>query len=157
MLLDVPSFETRCSLLFRAPPKPPSTGRTRWLLLLPLGLTCCAEPLRNRPPVLRFAEARCSWDAPRQGWFWRLSADATDPNGLGDLVEVWADIYDISSWTWVESFLLDWHDGYLWRSSFFQQDSEYICGDPDYTVRFVVYDVERASSALDVSIVESEW
>src|SRR4051794_20793240 len=48
----------------------------------------------NSPPLITYADAGCEWDPGYQDYVWAFDADADDPDGLLDVVTVYADVYD---------------------------------------------------------------
>jgi len=95
----------------------------------------------NYAPEIWDADAGCYYDGYERDDIWYFEADVDDPDGLGDIQSVWADVYDEWDGTLVESFELyptdqpgiyfsDWLGSTTWLD----------CGYPDYTVDIVVYD-----------------
>jgi hypothetical protein len=99
-------------------------------------------PVVNFSPMVLSADAGVFWDDYYFDDIWYFSADVDDPDGVYDVVEVWADVYDeYRGGVLVESFPLDpTADPYIWYSEWLGS-STYL--DPfydGYTVDIVAYD-----------------
>lgn len=123
---------------------------TRTALALFVALPACVivddgphpDPYVNYAPVINAAEAGCYWDTYYGDNIWYFSADADDPNGVYDVISVWADVYDGPSGAWVDSFELyaDPQDPYIWFSDWLGSTTYLNCGYPNYEVDIVAYD-----------------
>jgi len=100
-------------------------------------------PEINYTPIVLNGDASVYWDGYYGDDVWYFEAVVDDPNGVYDVVDVWADVYD--EWrggVCVESFqLFPTEDPYLWYSDWLGSTT-YL--DPfygGYTVDLVAYDV----------------
>ncbi len=93
----------------------------------------------NYAPNITWAEAGCFWDPVVYDYVWYFDSDVTDPDGLGDVFEVYADVYDEFSGAWVDSFLLENYGSAIWYTEWLQFQTYLDCGRP-YVVEFVAYD-----------------
>lgn len=96
----------------------------------------------NTPPVVTSAEAYVSFDPAYGDYIWTFDATVDDADGVLDVQQVWADVYD--EWAGgqlVESFeLYPTDDPYFWYSDWLGSTTFL---DPDwdgYSVDFVAYD-----------------
>lgn len=98
-------------------------------------------PPANAAPTIEWADASCYWDEVYRDDVWWFEADVYDDDGLGDIVAVYADVYDGYTLEWVDSFEL-YHDGGPTWYSAWQGHSTYLdCAYYDYIVDFVAEDV----------------
>lgn len=96
----------------------------------------------NYDPYVVSAAAYVYFDQYYFDDIWTFEATVDDPNGVGDIIGVWADVYDeYAGGVLVESFeLYPTNDPYFWFSDWFGSTTWL---DPfwgGYTVDFVVYD-----------------
>lgn len=98
-------------------------------------------PVVNYAPYVDGAEAGVYWDAGLRDDIWYFDAVADDPDGVYDVTEVWADVYDDYTGEYLESFeLYPTNDPYRWYSDWLGSSTWL---DPFYTgysVDFVAYD-----------------
>ena len=94
----------------------------------------------NAPPYITYADAGCWWDGPSRDYIWSFEAEAGDPDGVYDVVEVYADVYERGQW--LESFDLwpDDYDPYFWYSDWYESSTWLYCGDPGYVVDIIAVD-----------------
>jgi hypothetical protein len=93
----------------------------------------------NAAPYVDFADAYVYYDPYYRDDIWTFEATVDDPNGVYDVVQVWADVYDGP--VLVESFeLYPTDDPYYWFSDWLGSTTML---DPfwgGYSVDFVAYD-----------------
>lgn len=95
----------------------------------------------NYAPEVTWAEAGCYWDAYYRDYIWYFEADANDPNGVYDVVSVWADVYDSYNGAWQDSFeLFPTDDPLTWFSDWLGSTTYLSCNYPGYVVDIVAYD-----------------
>lgn len=95
----------------------------------------------NYAPEILSAEAGCYWDGYYHDDIWYFEADVDDLDGLRDITQVWADVYDEWDGSLVESFeLYPTDDPYLWFSDWLGSSTWLDCWYGNYTVDFVAYD-----------------
>jgi hypothetical protein len=104
----------------------------------------------NYAPYVLSAEAGCYWDPSYRDYVWTFDADVDDPNGWGDVFEVWADVYDDTTGAWVDSFYLNPVDEFYWSSAWLQASTWLDAAFPYYVIDFVPYDYSGASSVASV-------
>ncbi|MBN2798933.1 MAG: hypothetical protein JXX28_07270 [Deltaproteobacteria bacterium] len=106
------------------------------------------QPVNYAPEVLR-ADAGVYWDDYNRDDIWYFEAEVEDSNGPRDVVEVWADVYDLyEDDLYIESFELyptddpwiwysDWLGGSTWLDPYYH----------GYVMDIVAYDsVDQAGS-----------
>ena len=115
--------------------------------------TSTPEPIQEYAPVVVDAEAGCYWDRSYRDDIWYFQADVDDGNGIGDVVSVWADVYDeFANGVFVESFeLYPTDDPYVFFSDWLGSSTHLDCLYEGYTVDFVVYD------QLELTGSETVW
>ncbi len=98
------------------------------------------EPLNALPEVYD-AYAGVFWDYAYDEEVWLFEASVDDADGVYDVVEVWADVYDEYTGELADSFELDsTDDPYFWTVEWFSADTYLDPYYDDYTVDFVGYD-----------------
>jgi hypothetical protein len=110
------------------------------ILLSALLEPACAGPVENHPPKVTWARAVCWPQDEDEVARWRFEAAVTDQDGQADLVEIWADVYDLERGGYVESVLLEWYDAFHWETSRDQGETLLDCDHVFYGVRFVAWD-----------------
>ncbi len=100
----------------------------------------------NDAPEITYADASCGWDDYYWDDVWFFDADVADADG--DVVEVFADVYDAYSGQWVDGFPLDWEVGGTWSSAWVGSSTYLACGYPDYVVDFTAIDSFGASDVV---------
>lgn len=109
-----------------------------------------AAPVNYAPELLE-ADAGCYYDRSFRDDIWMFDAVVDDPNGVYDVVAVYADVYDDFDGTLVESFeLLPTDDPYIWFSDWLGSSTWLACGYEGYSVDIVAYDSFDAVDALTV-------
>lgn len=98
----------------------------------------------NYAPAITWAEAGCFWDNGAYDWVWYFDADVTDPDGLVDVWEVYADVFDERNGQLVDSFLLSDFGGGFWSTEWLQYQTWLDCSYGGYVVDFVAYDTYDA-------------
>lgn len=94
----------------------------------------------NAPPYVIDSAAWVYYDPYYADDIWALEAWVDDPNGIGDVLGVWADVYDGP--VLVETFeLYPTDDPSYWYSDWLGSTSYLDPFYPNYQVDFVVYDV----------------
>ena len=108
----------------------------------------------NYPPEVTAGEAGVYWDDYNQDYIWYFQASADDPNGVYDVVDCWADVYDNYSGQLIDSFeLYPTNDAYTWYSDWLSA-STYL--DPtyyDYSVDLTAYDAAGETATITVAPV----
>lgn len=105
----------------------------------------------NYMPEIYDAVAGCEWDAYNADDIWYFEAAVDDYNGLNDVREVWADVWDERTGEWVESFeLYRTSDSRVWFSDWLASSTYLSCWNPNYTVDFVAYDRDGEYDVLTV-------
>lgn len=108
-------------------------------------------PYVNYAPYLNYGEAGCYWDDYYRDFIWYFEADVDDPNGVYDVISVWADVYDGPTGVMVDSFeLYPTNDPYVWFSDWLGGSTYLSCGYPDYEVDLVAYDSYEAYGVVTV-------
>lgn len=105
----------------------------------------------DRHPEITYADAGCYWDAAYRDYVWYFEADATDPNGGGDVVEVYADVYDLTTGEWVDGFDLSPDVGVTWYSAWVGSSTYLDCTRPVYSVAITAVD---ATGLWDLATVD---
>lgn len=104
----------------------------------------------NAAPYIEWAEAGCAWDGYYRDTIWYFEAGVSDADGAGDVMEVWADVYDERSGAWIDGFELFPAGGTYWFSDWLQASTWLDCTYPWYVVEFVAYDYHGAEDWLTV-------
>lgn len=105
----------------------------------------------NRAPFVYDGEAGCYWDNYFADDVWYFEAEADDPDGVLDVVEVYADVWDERTGDWVDSFeLFPTRDPYYWWSDWLGSTTWLVCGYDGYLVDLVAYDSFGAYDILTV-------
>lgn len=129
------------------------------LVLLAAALPACVivdedphpTPYVNYAPIVTYAEAGCYWDGYYADYIWYFQAEADDPNGVYDVVSMWADVYDGPTGAWVDSFeLYPTNDPYVWFSDWLGSTTYLSCGYPNYEVDIVAYDSYESYDVVTV-------
>jgi hypothetical protein len=104
---------------------------------------CCDGPpvVVNHAPEVWDGEAGCYYDGYNRDDIVYFEAVVDDPDGLGDVVEVWADVYDTYDGTLVESFeLYATTERGVYFSDWLGHTTWIDCAYPGYEVDLVAYD-----------------
>jgi len=105
----------------------------------------------NYAPEIVDADAGCYFDRRHRDDIWVFEAIVDDPNGVYDVVAVWADVWDDFDGTLVESFeLFPTNDPFVWFSDWLGSTTWLGCGYDLYSVDFVAYDSLEATDVLTV-------
>ncbi len=105
----------------------------------------------NYSPYIEGAEAGVFYDDYAHDDVWYFDASVDDPDGVYDVVEVWADVFDERSGEMVESFeLYSTNDPYFWTSEWYGYDTYLDPFYDGYSVDFVAYDAYDAYDVLTV-------
>lgn len=135
--------------------------------LMPLALTLAIFPGcifvnhdvdHNDPPVYTNAipqvidgYAGCDYDASLQADLLIFDAIVDDLDGLGDVTQVWADVYDERTNELIQSFeLFPTDDPSYWYSDWLAGTTYVDCWYPDQSVDLVVYDRSEDYDILTV-------
>ncbi len=95
----------------------------------------------NSAPEVWDGLAACDYDRALAADILFFDAFVADANGLGDVMSVWADVYDEYDGTLVESFeLYPTDDPDYWFSDWLAGTSSIDCWYPNYSVDLVAYD-----------------
>jgi hypothetical protein len=109
------------------------------------------SPAENVAPVVLSAEAGCYFDAVNNDDILELYATVDDANGLSDVQQVWADIYDEPTGELVQSLeLFGTDDPAVWFSDWLVSTTLFDCTYPLWVVDFVAYDNDGVAGALAV-------
>ncbi len=103
-------------------------------------------------PTIDWADASCYRDEVYHDDVWWFEADVLDPNGLDDVLAVYADVYDGYTGEWVDAFELEYDGGNTWFSAWQQRSTWLDCDYYDYIVDFVAEDTlgEGEIYSLDI-------
>lgn len=106
------------------------------------GTVIVVEEPYNRAPYVLDAGAWVYWAPAYRDDVWAFEAFVDDPDGVGDVIGVWADVYDeYAGGQLAGSFeLYPTSDPYVWYSEWFGSSTFLDPFWPGYTVDFVVYD-----------------
>jgi hypothetical protein len=105
----------------------------------------------NDAPYLTDAAAGCYYDRGNFDDIVYFEALVSDPDGVYDVVSVWADVYDDWSGQLVYSFeLYPTDDPYLWYSDWLASTTPVNCWYDLYSVDFIAYDSYDAWGAITV-------
>lgn len=105
----------------------------------------------NFAPEVYDGVALCEYSAADFDDILFVDAVVDDPNGAGDVVQVYADVYDERSGQLVQSFpLYPTNDPGYWFSDWLVSSTVIDCWYPDYTVDLVAYDHSDAYGALTI-------
>lgn len=105
----------------------------------------------NIAPWVDDAAAGCFYDAMSMDDIWYFEALVDDPDGVFDVAQVWADVYDDRSGELVQSFeLYPTNDPYLWYSDWLASSTWLNCWYDLYSVDIVAYDQFDDWSAVTV-------
>lgn len=108
-------------------------------------------PPPNSAPVVYDAVAYCTYDGYNRDDIWVFEATVDDPDGVFDVVSVFADVYDDRSGVLVQSFeLFPTDDPYLWFSDWLASTTVVDCFYPFYSVDVVAYDAYDAAGAITI-------
>lgn len=95
----------------------------------------------NSPPVVFDGWSACSFDAGYNDDIWSFEADVDDADGVLDVVQVWADVYDDNTGELVRSFeLYPGADPAVWYADFLASTTYLDCWYGGYSVDLVAYD-----------------
>jgi len=110
------------------------------------------EPAPNATPYINWADAGCYYDGYFNDDIWYFQADVDDANGVFDVTAVYADVYDIRTGQWVETFeLFPTSDPYVWFSDWLGSSTYLDCYYGGYEVDIVAYDVYDAYDVLSLA------
>jgi len=99
------------------------------------------EVVSNYAPEVLDAEAGCYYDGSYRDDIWYFDAVVDDFDGLGDITQVWADVYDEFDGALIESFeLYPTGDSSVWFSDWLGSSTYLDCFYRGYTVDVVAYD-----------------
>jgi hypothetical protein len=110
----------------------------------------------NAAPDLGRASAGCYWDGWNADYIWYFDAEVSDPDGVYDVVEVWADVYNAQG-LYIESFELfrETPDPGYWFSDWLQYYSMLDCIGGSYSVDIVAYDSFGAFDLRTISAYQT--
>ncbi|MFT5685356.1 MAG: hypothetical protein ACI8RZ_006307 [Myxococcota bacterium] len=110
------------------------------------------EPVPNATPYINWANAGCYYDGSFNDDIWYFEADVDDANGVNDVTAVYADVYDVRTGQWVETFeLFPTNDPYIWFSDWLGQSTYLDCNYGGYEVEIVAYDIFDAYDVLSLA------
>ena len=99
------------------------------------------DTVYNFAPEVIDGEAGCYYDSAYADDIWYFDAQVDDFDGISDITQVWADVYDEYNGQLVESFeLYPTNVGDLWFSDWLGSSTYLDCYYSNYTVDLVVYD-----------------
>jgi hypothetical protein len=131
--------------------------RSLKLALIPLLSACYVDVYdpgpapgpQNAAPYISWADAGCWWDPQSRDYVWSFEAEANDADGVYDVVEVYADVYDTANGVWQDGFVLwDSSDPAYWYSDWYGSSTYLWCDYPGYVV-----DITAVDSFGDAAIV----
>ena len=108
-------------------------------------------PPQNYPPTVVAGEAGCYYDDYNHDFIWYFTAEVHDPNGPGDVMMVWGDVYDAYG-NPVDSFELypEGQSPEIWFSDWLQYSTYLDCYYGGYVVDLVAYDYTESYHAISV-------
>ena len=105
----------------------------------------------NAAPYVLDAFSGCYYDNYNRDDIWYFEGHVDDPDGVYDVVQVWADVWDERSGEMVQSFeLYPTDDPYVWFSDWLVSSTWLDCWYPHYTVDIVAYDAFDSFDAVTV-------
>lgn len=105
----------------------------------------------NSAPYIYDGFSGCSFDRYSNDDVWSFEADVGDADGVYDVVQVWADVYDDYDGSLVQSFELYPTDtASVWYSDWLVGTTYLDCWYGGYTVDLVAYDTYDAAGALTI-------
>jgi hypothetical protein len=108
------------------------------------------EPVNAAPYVLD-GFSGCFYDSYNRDDVWYFDASTDDPDGVFDVVQVWADVWDDRTGELVQSFeLYPTDDPYIWYSDWLVSTTFLDCWYPFYSVDIVAYDAFDAYGAITI-------
>ncbi len=125
----------------------------RWLFI-GMSVGCAAEapvptPVDdNARPAILSARIDCDGEAGEETWV--LFAEVADPDGLDDVLEVTALVYDEATNALDETHVLVRLDGGQWEVRFPASSSGLDCSFDRYSVDFIAVDAAGESAAVTV-------
>lgn len=106
----------------------------------------------NYSPAVIYGEAGVYWDERNRDDIWFFEAEVDDHNGPGDIVKVWADVYDFDGGDlYIESFeLYPTNDPWIWFSDWLGTSTWLDPYYHGYVVDIVAYDSYEVPASLSV-------
>ena len=99
------------------------------------------DTVLNYAPDVLDGEAGCYYDGAYNDDIWYFDAVVDDFDGVSDVMQVWADVYDEYDGQLIESFELYRTDnGMAWFSDWMGSSTYLNCYYSNYTVDIVAYD-----------------
>lgn len=115
------------------------------------GQVVVVDPGPNLSPHINWADAGCFYDPGYRDDIWYFDADVGDGNGPLDVIAVYADVYDVYTGYWVESFeLYPTADPHIWFSDWLGSTTYLDCYYRGYEVDIVAYDTYDDFDVLTV-------
>ena len=111
----------------------------------------CVEPapVVNHAPEIWDGLAGCYYDGYERDDIWYFEATVDDLDGIEDVHSVWADVYDETDGSLVESFeLFPTEQAGVYFSDWLGSTTYLYCGLDIYTVDLVAYDVFDAVDSI---------
>lgn len=107
----------------------------------------------NYAPTFDWADAGCWWDPYEYDFIWTFEAGVWDPDGIGDIAEVYVDVYDTWDGTWQDGFMLypDAYELTFWYSDWVERSTYLYCDYPGYVIDFTVVDYSGAYEVVSVN------
>jgi hypothetical protein len=102
----------------------------------------------GQPPAIDFADGSCYFDEARRDFTWWFEAEVHDDRGPGNVVAVYADVYDDWDGSLADSFELYRDNAAYWYAEWDQASTGLDCEYYDYTVEFVAYDTDDWTDAV---------
>lgn len=106
----------------------------------------------NEAPYLSNVDASCYWDDYYGDYVWWFAVDADDADGAGDVVAVYADVYDNYDGQVADSFELYPDQGVAWYSAWQERSTNLDCEYYDYTVEFIASDSVENEDSVDLVV-----
>ena len=108
----------------------------------------------NIPPEVLRAEAGVFYDAGNADDIWYFEATVDDEDGVYDVVQVFADVYEGEATDPIESFqLFETEDPFVWFSDWLGSTTLLDAENTTYTVDIVAYDTEFAEHAVRAELL----
>lgn len=122
-------------------------------VIIDRGTTVAPDPWvpPNRAPVVFDAASYCYYDDFNRDDILVFEASVDDPDGVFDVVSVFADVYDDRSGQLVQSFeLYPTNDPFVWFSDWLVSTTFVDCFYPFYSADVVAYDQSDAAGVLTI-------
>ena len=120
------------------------------LILLTGCVVYSNKPPANSPPWFEYADGGCFWDGAYEDYVWYFDVDVNDDLGPGDVMYVWADVYDTRSGLLEDSFELAPEPGRSWYSAWLGSSTWLDPAWPWYEIVISAEDSEGAVGSVSL-------